>query len=76
MTIVKKYYEQGQMITVAEIAKAYDEQFGMKHATPSTVYYLLHKHGWRKLLPRSRHPKRASEEVVEASKKLTLESES
>jgi hypothetical protein len=29
------------------------------HATSnSTVYNLLHRHGWRKLMPRPFHPKR------------------
>lgn len=65
--------ERGQIITVAEIAKAYDEQFGTKHASPSTVYYLIHKHKWRKVMPRSKHPNSADEEAIEASKKLTID---
>ena len=28
------------------------------HAADSTVYNLLHRHGWRKLMPRPFHPKR------------------
>ena len=35
----------------------------------SQIYYVLHRHGWRKVMPRSRHPKKASEEVIETSKK-------
>ena len=31
--------------------------------------YALHRHGWRKVMPRSKHPKKASEEVIAASKK-------
>jgi transposase len=36
---------------------AYEKAIG--HATSdSTVYNLLHRHGWRKLMPRPHHPKR------------------
>jgi len=65
--------ENGQIISVLEIAEAYDKTFGKTHASHSTVYYLLHKLGWRKIMPRSKHPKKASDEAIEASKKLTLE---
>ena len=40
------------------------------------IYYVLRRHGWRKIMPRSRHPKKASEEVIETSKKLKPESAS
>jgi transposase len=60
------------VITVSDIATAYDKEFGKEHKSKSTVYYLLHKFGWRKVMPRSKHPKKASEEVIEASKKLTI----
>ncbi|MDE7249890.1 MAG: winged helix-turn-helix domain-containing protein, partial [Lachnospiraceae bacterium] len=33
------------------------------------IYCVLKRHGWRKVMPRSRHPKKASEEVIETSKK-------
>ncbi|MGI6691142.1 MAG: winged helix-turn-helix domain-containing protein [Christensenellales bacterium] len=32
-----------------------------------TIYAVLERHGWRKVIPRPRHPKKASQEVVEAS---------
>jgi transposase len=63
--------EKGQIISVSEIAEAYDKRFGKSHASYSTVYYLLHKLGWRKIMPRSKHPNKASDEAIEASKKLT-----
>ena len=72
----KEAAEKGQVITVADIAKAYDNEFGKEHKSKSTVYYFLHKFGWRKVMPRSKHPKKASEEVIEASKKLTIGSRS
>ena len=52
---------------------AYDEKVG--HETGhGQIYFVLHRHGWSKKLPRSKHPKSANPEAVEASKKLTLES--
>jgi len=33
------------------------------------IYYLLHRHKWRKIAPRSRHEKKAGEEAIEAYKK-------
>jgi transposase len=64
--------KKGQVISVGEIAAAYDERFGKEHKSKSTVYYLLHKMGWRKVMPRSKHPKKASDEAIAASKKLTI----
>ena len=51
--------EAGGMLTVAEIQQAYQEQLG-KQVAPSTVYRLLDRHGWRKVVPRPRHPDRKS----------------
>jgi transposase len=46
----------GGVLTVAEIKAAYERRVKRKVAA-STVYRLLHRHGWRKLMPRKRHPK-------------------
>ena len=60
---------KGEMIDVKEIAAAY--QAAVDHKVSDTqIYYVLRRHGWRKVMPRSRHPKKASEEVIETSKKL------
>ena len=48
--------EAGGMLTVAEIQQAYRERTG-KVVARSTVYRLLDRHGWRKIVPRPRHPK-------------------
>ena len=40
------------------------------------IYRVLHRHGWRKVMPRSKHPKKASEEEIASSKKLMLLSKS
>ena len=60
--------ERGEMVDIKEIAVAY--QKAVPHKISDTqIYYVLHRHGWRKIMPRSRHPKKASEEAIEASKK-------
>ena len=66
--------EAGQIVSVSEIKAVYQEAVG--HTIGSAqIYRVLHRHGWRKIMPRSRHPKKASEEVIETSKKLTTVSE-
>ena len=61
--------ERGEMVDIKEIAAAY--QKAVPHKISDTqIYYVLHRHGWRKIMPRSRHPKKTSEEAIEASKKL------
>lgn len=60
----------GQIATVHEIHAALEASL----PTPvhqSTVYRMLHRHGWRKLAPRSRHPK-ADDAEQEAFKKPSL----
>jgi len=72
---LKQYEEQareGKMLTVEEIAKALDKQTGKERKSLSTTYSFLHSHGWRKVMPRSKHPSKASDEEVEASKKLRV----
>lgn len=46
----------GGMLHVAEIQRAFEQEVG-KALAPSTVYRLLDRHGWRKVVPRPRHPK-------------------
>ena len=61
--------ERGEMVDIKEIAAAY--QKAVPHKVSDTqIYYVLHRHGWRKIMPRSRHQKKASKEAIEASKKL------
>lgn len=65
----------GHITDVAAIKAAYDERVG--HETGhGQIYYVLHRHGWTKKLPRSKHPKSATPEAIDASKKLTSESTS
>jgi len=46
----------GGMLKVAQIQQAYEQKAG-KEVAPSTIYRLLDRHGWRKVVPRPRHPK-------------------
>lgn len=65
----EKAAEAGQEVTVAAIKAAFDEERG-KDTGRGYIYMLLKRHNWRKVMPRSKHPKAASEEACEASKKL------
>ena len=67
--------EQGHLLDVREIAAAYEEKVGHQIGN-SQIYRVLHRHKWRKVMPRSKHPNKASEEVIETSKKLIPESRS
>ena len=71
--ILQPFYaraEKGEIIEVSEIKKAYQEKVDHKISS-SQIYYVLHRHGWRKIMPRSKHPKKATPEAIEASKKLS-----
>src|SRR5580700_524013 len=47
----------GEMLNIHDLKAAYEQAIG--HATSnSTIYNLLARHGWRKLMPRPFHPKR------------------
>lgn len=60
----------GQIVDVREIKAAYDAAIG--HETGhGQIYCVLKRHNWRKIKPRSRHPKKADDETIAASKKLT-----
>ena len=63
----------GRLTDVSVIKTAYEQRIGHKTGN-GQIYFVLHRHGWSKKLPRSKHPKSASPEVVETSKKLTPES--
>jgi transposase len=61
--------ESGQVIIARDIKRAFDEKLG-RDTGRGYIYMLLARHEWRKTMPRSRHPKKADEEAIEASKKL------
>ena len=67
--------EAGKIVEISAIKKAYEAATGRSlENAHGQIYYVLHRHGWRKVMPRSKHPKKASDEAIEASKKLTLAS--
>jgi transposase len=47
----------GEMLNIHDLKVAYEQAIG--HSTSnSTIYNLLARHGWRKLMPRPFHPRR------------------
>ena len=65
----RKQAESGQVIIARKIKEAFDKRLG-RDTGRGYIYMLLERHGWRKVMPRSRHPKKATPEAIEASKKL------
>lgn len=69
----KRQAEKGEIIETKELAEVY--QHAVDHpVSKGQIYRVLHRHGWRKVMPRSKHPKKASEEDIESSKKSTFRS--
>src|SRR5713226_8431913 len=48
--------QMGELATIQEIHHAFELHVG-KAVHETTIYRLLDRHGWRKLMPRPRHPK-------------------
>lgn len=72
----KKQAEAGQLVEVSAIRAAYEAKLGRSvESSHGHIYQVLKRHGWRKVMPRSKHPNKASDEAIEASKKLNLLSE-
>jgi len=70
LVLLAPFLEQAQaggVLVVAPVPAAYEKALG-RSVHPSVVYRALHRPGWRKIVPRPRHPK-ASEEVREAFQK-------
>ncbi len=62
--------ERGEIATAQEIQQALEAQ--VQHEVHlSSVYRLLHRHGWRKLAPRPRHPKANPKEQDAFQKKTS-----
>ena len=62
--------KSGALVVVSGIKKAYEAKIGKKVAE-STIYRLLERHGFRKIVPYKRHTK-ANIEEQEAFKKTSL----
>jgi len=63
--------QAGELITVKDIKETFDKEAG-RESGRGYIYMLLERHGWRMVMPRSKHPNKASEEDIETSKKLTI----
>lgn len=61
--------EKGQLVTVQDIKREFDKRIG-KDTGRGYIYMLLKRHDYRKVMPRSKHPKKASEQEINCSKKL------
>jgi len=66
----KTLAEQGHIVETSAIKAAYEEKVGHSIGGEQ-IYRVLARHGWRKVMPRSKHPNKASDEEIESSKKLT-----
>ncbi|HZU02531.1 MAG TPA: winged helix-turn-helix domain-containing protein [Ktedonobacteraceae bacterium] len=61
--------QRGEIATAEQIHQAFEGE--VQHPVHiNSIYRLLHRHGWRKLAPRSRHPK-ANQEEQDAFQKKT-----
>ncbi len=56
--------KKGLITTIAKIKQAYEEKVAKK-VHKSTIYRLLERHGWRKVMPRSHHPQNNVEKQEE-----------
>lgn len=69
----KEAARAGQIVTVSDNKAVFKEYSGHESGS-GTIYTVLKQHGWRKVMPHSKHPKKASDEAIAASKKPALES--
>jgi len=59
----------GEIATATEVKLAFEARVGHE-VKESTIYRLLDRHGWRKLMPRPQHPKGSQEEQEHFKKTL------
>ena len=60
---------QGEIVTAKAIHQAFEQRVGQK-VDDSTIYRLLNRHQWRKVMPRSYHPE--ADPLAQAEFKKTL----
>lgn len=60
--------QTGGILMVNEIKKAYEKKLD-RFVPKSTIYAILHRHGWRKIVPRPTHPKanKSAREIFKVS---------
>jgi transposase len=59
--------EQGRIVTAFAIKAHIEEKIG-RTVSKDYLYDILHRHGWRKIMPRPRHPKADAEKQEEFKK--------
>ena len=65
--LFKEKARRGQIATAMQIKLAYEQELGFPvHKT--TIYRLLERHQWRKIIPRPSHPKQDKNAVDEFKK--------
>ena len=65
----KEESKSGKLVVAGKIKLAYEKKVG-KEVAESTIYRMLHRHGFRKIIPYKRHPK-SNQEEQEAFKKTS-----
>ena len=64
--------EAGKMLTAETVRKKLEEHLG-RETSCNYVYRVMQRNGWRKVMPRPKHPKAASQEEQYSSKKFKLD---
>jgi transposase len=64
---IKSEADSGGVVEIGKVHRLFEEAVGHKVAR-YTAYRLVHRHGWRKIMPRPRHPKQ-DHEILEGFKK-------
>ena len=70
--VLAKFEEEadaGHELTVNQIRQGLESELG-KETSVAYAYRVLKRHGWRKVMPRPKHPKAAGKEEQDSSKKL------
>ena len=70
--VLAKFEEEadaGHELTVNQIRQGLESELG-KETSVAYAYRVLKRHGWRKVMPRPKHPKAAAKEEQDSSKKL------
>ncbi|VTH78485.1 transposase [Streptococcus pneumoniae] len=70
-----KATEAGEFVTIDALFQAYKKELGRSY-TRDAFYQLLKRHGWRNIMPRPEHPRKADAQTIVASKnKISIQEE-
>lgn len=67
----EKEADAGQVLTAETVRRKLEERLG-RETSSNYVYRVMKRNGWRKVMPRAKHPKSASREEQDSSKKLKI----